>query len=129
MISHAGRVEVLAVEVLAVELARDEPRVRWRTGPGTVSKARWDEAAPLVSWLTARGGNVLPRLGSPGLGVCAPLAPGMVSQYWLSALWAGLVQPGTVAALADSGVIMPNARATKATRTNLGMSDLIPAGC
>ena len=127
MISHAGKVDVLAVEVAGAEGCE-----RWRTDAGTVNKARRDAAlalAPLESCFTAGDGRVLPSVGRPGLGVCPPIAPGIVSQYWLSALSAGLVQPGTVAAVAESGARALNARATTAMRRNLGISDLSPAEC
>lgn len=126
-ISHTG-----TLEVLATEMAGDEPL--WRcsaaAGPGRISKPRRDRApASLATCFASRKGSLTASAGSPGRGVWAPAADGIVSQYWFSALSAGLVQPGTVAALAGNGARALSARTTTAMRRNGGIPDLIPGRC
>ena len=111
-------------------MAGSEKFTRRLAGAGTASEARRDRApAPLVSCFATRAGKVAATDGRPGLGVCPPPGDGIVSQYWFSALSAGLVQPGTVAALAAIGAGTLNRRTTTPVRRKLGMSNLIQARC
>ena len=130
MINHVGN-----VEVPTVEMAARPPFTLGRVGAGTASKARRDRAlvplafVPPVSCFATPAGKVTASDGRPGLGVCPPPAAGIVSQYWFSALSAEPVQPGALAAPADSGASALITRTTTAMRRNLGMSDLIRERC
>ena len=59
--------------------------------------------------------------GAPTCGGCAPDAAGIVSQYWLSALSAGLAHPGTYAAPAGELPRAMNAAARMAKREPRGI--------
>lgn len=125
IISHPGKLDVLAVETAA-----RESFTPGRAGAGMVSNARPGPVSRFAaSCLATPAGKAPPSVGSPGPGVCPPALDGMVSQYWLNALSVGLAQPGTVAAVADSGAMALNARTATAMRRILGMSDLSGGRC
>lgn len=73
---------------------------RCLAGAGSFSSALRDARVvgrePSI-WRTIVGGRVLARSGVPGCSRCAPLVLGTVSQYWFSALSAGLSQPAGAA--------------------------------
>jgi hypothetical protein len=118
--SQTGSVEVETVETTA------DPLFPWRAPAGSVNTARF---LPLAACRATREGSVVPTAGRPGLGVWPPVAAGIVSQYWLSALSAGLMQPGTFSALEDEIPKALSDTATATRRKSRNMMNPIAARC
>src|SRR5437588_13045058 len=87
--SQRGRDEVLVLETFEVD---GTGFLGWCAG--SPSRTR---RGPRAIWRLRPVGRLVASTGVRAVGGFAPVAPGIVSQYWFSALSAGLMHPGTEA--------------------------------